>query len=731
MSLNSVNTNVSAQVALQSLNATNSSLQATQKRISTGYRVADATDDGAAFAVAQKVRADVGSLQTVNQQLGSAKGLVGTAVTSLTNISDSVTQAKSLLVDIANTSISADQRAQYVTSYKNLVTQVANSVDGAVYNGQSLLGSASGSTATSLTVINSSTGTSSTLSAEDSSSLANTLASLIGATFTRSAAGVDTFTAGTDTASQTAASNALSTTTGTTSFAVLQTTVLNHLNQAGADSNYLDSQVTFNSNKIDSLNSGLGSLVDRYNQERSKESGLFVLIAALDDYFELLGCYRDQLPKLEVDPNPAWMGFYASRPELKSRHTRTVRRLLHAENESARSGVERGELDEAWELVTLSNHHDFITGTSPDRVVDKEQIPWLHNAEALLGPIAEQVYASHAPPRWRRRRHQVHVESKLLEMTFSEERGGCLTRLRNQQGQDLLSPGGLGLDLIAYHDTGGLWRLGHEFAGGKFRERERASERPGRVRVFHEYDALRIEIVTYLDCGQFRRTLWVRDAAASLRLRTEGMPATRTTLTCSFQTAQKLKTLRMDAAGGHIDRPLQKLYAPTFWPALSTVETPGLSLSLDSPTAISAGTEGGIEWIVARHAPKERAFWVLPVMAHPIGGTVQAAQTHDTVIHLGPAPREEHGWIHCNDAGVHIGMVKPAANRKGIIVRLHADVLPTCPVRLTLDGHALQGASLCDARETDLQTLSVADGTAHVTLSERIATVRLLHRRAA
>ena len=39
MSLNSVNTNIAAQVALQSLNATNTSLEKTQKRISTGYRV--------------------------------------------------------------------------------------------------------------------------------------------------------------------------------------------------------------------------------------------------------------------------------------------------------------------------------------------------------------------------------------------------------------------------------------------------------------------------------------------------------------------------------------------------------------------------------------------------------------------------------------------------------------------------------------------------------------------
>ena len=50
MPLNSVNTNVGAMVALQSLNRTSDDLAATQKRISTGYRVADAKDDGAAFA---------------------------------------------------------------------------------------------------------------------------------------------------------------------------------------------------------------------------------------------------------------------------------------------------------------------------------------------------------------------------------------------------------------------------------------------------------------------------------------------------------------------------------------------------------------------------------------------------------------------------------------------------------------------------------------------------------
>ena len=263
MSLNSVNTNSNAYVALQSLNATNSALATTQKHISTGYRVSDATDDGGAFAVAQKVRSDVSALTSVNQQLGNAKGLVTTALSSLTSISDSLTSAKGLLVKIADSSISDDQRTQYISSFETLVKSVANNVDGSTYNGQTLLGAASGAVAgTAKSVINNEVGATSTLSAEDNSTTAATLAGLIGATFSRSAAGVDTFTGVTTTGAQTAASTALTATTGATSFVALQTTNANQLNQAGADSNYLDSQVTFNSNKIDSLNSGLGALVD-------------------------------------------------------------------------------------------------------------------------------------------------------------------------------------------------------------------------------------------------------------------------------------------------------------------------------------------------------------------------------------------------------------------------------------------------------------------------------------
>ena len=272
MSLNSVNTNIGAQVALQSLNLTNTALQASQKRVSTGLRVADATDDGGAFAVAQRVRSDVGALASVNEQLGSAKGLVGTSLSALGKISDSLNTARGLLVKIADSSIADDQRTQYVASYKSLVIQVANYVDNSTYNGQTLLGKvAGGATAgTSKSVVNSEVGSTTTISAADTSGLANTLATLIGSTFSRTAGGTDAFAAATVAASQTAAALALTATSGATAFTTALTGVANTLNQTGADANLLDATISFNSSKIDSLNAGLGALIDTDLFRRSR-----------------------------------------------------------------------------------------------------------------------------------------------------------------------------------------------------------------------------------------------------------------------------------------------------------------------------------------------------------------------------------------------------------------------------------------------------------------------------
>ena len=262
MSLSSVNTNTNAYIALQSLQATGTALAAAQKEVSTGYRVADASDDGAAFAVAQGVRSAVSGLTAVNQQLGNVQGLVGVAQTALTAVSNAFTSAQALLTDIANSSTTTSQRSQYITQYQGLVSTVANAVDDSSYNGQTLVGSSEGTAGSAFDVVINENGTELNIAAQDQSGIANTLAGFLGETFTRTVdptTGIATDAFGTPGTEEASAATAII--TGGT-FSVSQNSVNTSLNQVGADVSLINATITFNTDKIDSLNAGLGSLID-------------------------------------------------------------------------------------------------------------------------------------------------------------------------------------------------------------------------------------------------------------------------------------------------------------------------------------------------------------------------------------------------------------------------------------------------------------------------------------
>src|SRR4051794_40652126 len=120
MPINSVNTNQSAMIALQSLNTTNSRLQVVQKAISTGFRVADAVDDGAAYAIAQGIRSTTGALTSANQQLGASQGLLSTTMSGLRNISNTMTSMRDVLVKLADNSVTGTDRTNYQAKYVSM-----------------------------------------------------------------------------------------------------------------------------------------------------------------------------------------------------------------------------------------------------------------------------------------------------------------------------------------------------------------------------------------------------------------------------------------------------------------------------------------------------------------------------------------------------------------------------------------------------------------------------------
>ncbi len=243
---NSINTNVGAQIALESLNTTNADLSVVQKQISTGYRVADATDDGAAYAVAQSIRGTIGALTTANQQLGNTTGLLSTTLTGLNSVSNDLISARDVLVNLASPTISTTERSNYAQQYTSWTSQIKNTLTDSTYQGQTLIGGLGTQKATAANVIYDENADTYSIASFGASAFyhAITLTALIGSSTSTAIASIQ----------------ALVTATG--AFLTQANSIGTYLNTYGAASTYISAQVTFNSDKIDALNTGLGALVD-------------------------------------------------------------------------------------------------------------------------------------------------------------------------------------------------------------------------------------------------------------------------------------------------------------------------------------------------------------------------------------------------------------------------------------------------------------------------------------
>jgi len=247
MSLNSVNTNIGAMVALQTLNRTNDALAASQKRVSTGFRVADAKDDGAVFAIAQAIRADVAALTSANEQLGGAKGMLETTMSSLRNISDTLTKMKQVLVKLADGNVTGQTRDDYIQQFNDLRESIKDFINDAGYNGKSLLKGTGDTTAqyvATLQVVRNQLGTQYSMAGYDASESIYASASLLAVGTTGGAAVA---------ASMLAAGSAF-----TNAFNRVGT----RLNIYGSNFNAVDNYIRFNKDKIDAIEAGLGALID-------------------------------------------------------------------------------------------------------------------------------------------------------------------------------------------------------------------------------------------------------------------------------------------------------------------------------------------------------------------------------------------------------------------------------------------------------------------------------------
>ncbi|MBR1131092.1 flagellin [Bradyrhizobium iriomotense] len=246
-------TNSSAMTALQTLRNVSSQLATTQNRISTGQRVSTAADNSAYWSIATSMRSDNAALSAVSDSLGLSAAMVDTEYTALNTVigdkDSGLTKLQALLVEAKTAGIDRTKIQSEITQIQQDMKLKANS---ATINGINWLS------------INTSSGSSATPATFN---LVSSY-SRVGGTPTIGSITVTTATFALYTTGGSTTSGILDTVIGnsTTGFASVDSLAIGALTDAATDQAKLDgyiSQVTAAINTVASAAANLGAVKNR------------------------------------------------------------------------------------------------------------------------------------------------------------------------------------------------------------------------------------------------------------------------------------------------------------------------------------------------------------------------------------------------------------------------------------------------------------------------------------
>ncbi len=138
--------------ALQSLRSTNSEMLQTQNRISTGLRVASASDNAAYWSIATTMRGDKSSISAVSDALGLGSATAEIASKGIESALDIAGKIKDKLLAARTPGVDRSKIQSEITELQESLKAV---VDGASFNGQNWLTGDSTATTTSRSIVSS------------------------------------------------------------------------------------------------------------------------------------------------------------------------------------------------------------------------------------------------------------------------------------------------------------------------------------------------------------------------------------------------------------------------------------------------------------------------------------------------------------------------------------------------------------------------------------------------
>ena len=139
-----INTNLASLNAQRNLSSSQSELNKSMQRLSSGLRVNSAKDDAAGLAIAERMNAQVRGMNVAIRNANDAVSLSQTAEGALGKVSDMLQRMRELAVQAANATNGVSDRANLNAEYAQLGAEITRTLAGTTFNGINMLGTGAG-----------------------------------------------------------------------------------------------------------------------------------------------------------------------------------------------------------------------------------------------------------------------------------------------------------------------------------------------------------------------------------------------------------------------------------------------------------------------------------------------------------------------------------------------------------------------------------------------------------
>ncbi|MGY1489785.1 flagellin domain-containing protein [Methylobacillus pratensis] len=140
-----INTNLASLNAQRNLTTSQSSLNSSLQRLSSGLRVNSAKDDAAGLSIATRMDAQVRGQTVAIRNANDAISLAQTAEGALGKITDALQRMRELAVQSANATNESGDRDNLQAEFKQLQDEITRLTDGTKFNNKALFAGTAGS----------------------------------------------------------------------------------------------------------------------------------------------------------------------------------------------------------------------------------------------------------------------------------------------------------------------------------------------------------------------------------------------------------------------------------------------------------------------------------------------------------------------------------------------------------------------------------------------------------